>query len=121
MRWLIRSLYAVWMLTLAGCATHPAIDTPFCGVNHIEASGHGLKVFFGTDVNELPSNGFRAGGLTVARAAGHGTSTRYAIKNGLLKRQHQLLSASMWPISTRAWVMKTIHEPGRLCPAPQVN
>lgn len=30
-------------------------------------------------------------------------------------------SASMWPISTRAWVMKTIHEPGRLCPAPQVN
>lgn len=93
MRWLIRSLHAVWMLTLAGCATHPGVDTPFCGVNHIEASGHGLKVIFGTDVNELPSNGFRAGGLTVTRSGGHGASTRYAIKNGRLKRQYQLLSS----------------------------
>jgi len=91
MRWPIRSLYAIWMLTLAGCATHRTVDTPFSGVNHVEASGRGLKVFFGTDVNELPSNEFRVGGVAVARAADHGASTRYAIKNGRLKRQYQLL------------------------------
>jgi hypothetical protein len=92
MRWLIRSLYAVWMLTLAGCATRIA-DTPPCGVSHVEASDRGLKVFFGTDANEIPSNGFRAGGLTVNRAGSHVPSKRYAIKNGRLKGQFQLISS----------------------------
>jgi hypothetical protein len=50
-------------------------------------------VSFGADVNEVPSNGFRAGGLAVTRAADHAASTRYAINNGRLKKQHQLLSS----------------------------
>jgi hypothetical protein len=94
MRLLIRSLYAVWMLTLAGCATR-VVDTPPCGVSHVEASGRGLKVFFGTDVNEVPSNGFRAGGLTVDRAGGHVPSKRYAIKNGRVEDKYLRSSRSL--------------------------
>jgi hypothetical protein len=71
---------AMAILALAGCAT-PGPGTPPGGVDHVVASPGGLKVFFGKDVNWTPSNGFRAGGLTVSRAGEHG-SIRYAVVNG---------------------------------------
>jgi hypothetical protein len=30
-------------------------------------------------------------------------------------------SAEMWPLSAKVWVIKTIHEPFRKCPAPRVQ
>lgn len=80
------------MLALAGCAT-PGPGTPPCGVDHVVASPGGLKVFFGKDVNVIPSNDFRAGGLTVGRADGH-VSERYAIVSGRLEDKDQRIVAN---------------------------
>ena len=84
-------LNAVVLLMLAGCATTAANYSP-CGVDHVEASEHGLKLYFSSGDNEPVALG--STGLAVHRL-GVDKSTIYVIKNGRLKELHkfQLLSS----------------------------
>ncbi len=90
MRRLVLSLSTAWMLTLAGCANRD-LDSPPCGVSHVETSHHGLKVFFGKDVDEVPRNQGSTG-LTVTRARSPGSFTVYAITHGQLEDKHSVES-----------------------------
>jgi hypothetical protein len=86
MRWAVFLLVPAWTLTLTACATR-GFDTHPCGVSHVEASSHGLKVFFGRNVNENPRNGGSIG-LSVTRAGSLGPPTFYTINHGRLEDKH---------------------------------
>jgi hypothetical protein len=80
------------LIVLTACATHRDPIGHACGIDHVDETDHGLKVFFQRGINVPTVRGF--GGLMVTRS-GKGSSTNYAIEDGRLRAQHkfQLLSS----------------------------
>jgi hypothetical protein len=79
-----RSLLLLALIALTACATHRDPIGHACGIDYVDETDHGLKVFFKRGVNVTVHD---FGGLTVTRS-GKGPPTNYAIEDGRLKAQH---------------------------------